>query len=315
MKNNERQKSSTTRNEKNIDMPIKKILKELTLRAKYNDMVDFAEKIHKINEIKIKENKIKDQEITTLNDQIHKLIVSNYNLQESIKEKINLRKKYEKEQKEISEYCNNLRTKSSNNEKVFEEYINSINDIKLQNNNAQRDYDKIIEDLSNENLILNKKINERIEVYNSQRQKLIESKNKQEILEKELNHIQSYLNNRRKVHKEKYDKLKTEYEVMKKRFAELNLKYSNVKNPQFISHNIINKNNKKNPNELYEKKLFTKRIMKETDSNNIILLNRIDELFKKYNKELSVTTEFSTRKGTIPSPKSKKKHKYTKSFY
>ena len=55
--------------------------------------------------------------------------------------------------------------------------------------------------------------------------------------------------------------------------------------------------------------------MKETDSNNIILLNRIDELLKKYNKELSVTTEFSTRKGTIPSPKSKKKHKYTKSFY
>ena len=102
---------------------------------------------------------------------------------------------------------------------------------------------------------------------------------------------------------------------MKKRFAELNLKYSNVKNPQFISHNIINKNNKKNPNELYEKKLFTKRIMKETDSNNLILLNRIDELFKKYNKELSVTTEFSTRKGTISSSKFKNYYKYSKFFY
>ena len=312
--NHQRIKSAQIK-QKNDNEFVKKKLNELRLKSKLHHIVDYAEKIYTANQLRIIQNKYKEEELTYINDLILKLILNNYDLEQAIKAKFILRDKYEKQQKEISEYCNNLRTKSSNNEKVFEEYINSINDIKLQNNNAQRDYDKIIEDLSNENLILNKKINERIEVYNSQRQKLIESKNKQEILEKELNHIQSYLNNRRKVHKEKYDKLKTEYEVMKKRFAELNLKYSNVKNPQFISHNIINKNNKKNPNELYEKKLFTKRIMKETDSNNIILLNRIDELFKKYNKELSVTTEFSTRKGTIPSPKSKKKHKYTKSFY
>ncbi len=310
----DRAKSARFKFEKGNNL-IEKKLKELNLKIKLHQISDYAEQIYEINQIKILENKFKDEELSEINDKIHKYMLNNYDLEKAIKAKFILRDKYEKQQKEISEYCNNLRTKSSNNEKVFEEYINSINDIKLQNNNAQRDYDKIIEDLSNENLILNKKINERIEVYNCQRQKLIESKNKQESLEKELNHIQSYLNNRRKVHKEKYDKLKTEYEVMKKRFAELNLKYSNVKNPQFISHNIINKNNKKNPNELYEKKLFTKRIMKETDSNNKILLNRIDELFKKYNKELSVTTEFSTRKGTIPSPKSKKKHKYTKSFY
>ena len=310
----DRAKSARFKFEKGNNL-IEKKLKELNLKIKLHQISDYAEQIYEINQIKMLENKFKDEELSEINDKKNKYMLNNYDLEQAIKAKFILRDKYEKQQKEISEYCNNLRTKSSNNEKVFEEYINSINDIKLQNNNAQRDYDKIIEDLSNENLILNKKINERIEVYNSQRQKLIESKNKQEILEKELNHIQSYLNNRRKVHKEKYDKLKTEYEVMKKRFAELNLKYSNVKNPQFISHNIINKNNKKNPNELYEKKLFTKRIMKETDSNNIILLNRIDELFKKYNKELSVTTEFSTRKGTIPSPKSKKKHKYTKSFY
>ena len=310
----DRAKSARFKFEKGNNL-IEKKLKELNLKIKLHQISDYAEQIYEINQIKILENKFKDEELSEINDKIHKYMLNNYDLEQAIKAKFILRDKYEKQQKEISEYCNNLRTKSSNNEKVFEEYINSINDIKLQNNNAQRDYDKIIEDLSNENLILNKKINERIEVYNSQRQKLIESKNKQEILEKELNHIQSYLNNRRKVHKEKYDKLKNEYEVMKKRFAELNLKYSNVKNPQFISHNIINKNNKKNPNELYEKKLFTKRIMKETDSNNLILLNRIDELFKKYNKELSVTTEFSTRKGTISSPKSKKNHKYTKSFY
>ena len=195
MKKNETQKSSTTRNEKNIEIPIKKILKELTLREKYNDMVNFAEKIHKANEIKIKESKIKDQEITLLNDQIHKLIVNNYNLQESIKEKINLRKQYEKEQKEISEYCNNLKEQFFNSEKLFNNYSNGINKLKLQYNNTQKIYDKKIEEIMKENEKLNKRINDRIDFYTHQKNQIKETNAKIERLKRELNDQNKLMSN------------------------------------------------------------------------------------------------------------------------
>ena len=49
-------------------------------------------------------------------------MIANYNLEQQIKEKINLRQKYEIEQKEISEYCNNLREKYNQSNIVFNNY-------------------------------------------------------------------------------------------------------------------------------------------------------------------------------------------------
>ena len=314
MKNNERQKSSTTRNEKNIDMPIKKILKELTLRAKYNDMVNFAEKIHKANEIKIKENKIKDQEITLLNDQIHKLIVNNYNLQESIKEKINLRKQYEKEQKEISEYCNNLKEQFFNSEKLFNNYSNGINKLKLQYNNTQKIYDNKIEEIMKENEKLNKRINDRINLFNIQKKQIIESNAKIERLRKELNDQNKLINNRSKLNKEKYQFLKNEFEEMKKKLTFMELEnYKETEPSTNVSNEsrIILKNNEiKNK----EKRLNNKKLTINTDD-SYILLTQIDELSRKY-KELS---SVGTRKGTLSKGKTSTKYKtintYSKSYY
>jgi hypothetical protein len=313
MKNNERQKSSTTKNEKNIDMPIKKILKELTLRAKYNDMVDFAEKIHKINEIKIKENKIKDQEITTLNDQIHKLIVSNYNLQESIKEKINLRKKYEKEQKEISEYCNNLKERYFNSAKVFNNYSSGINKLKINYNKTQSIYDNKIEEIMKENEKLNKRINDRIDFYTHQKNQIKETNAKIERLKKELNDQNQLMNNRNKTNTEKYKKLKEEYEELKKKLTFMEVDYYREKT--LPSTNVSLTNDNKSLISLDKKNLNNKNVINDNFNDNN-LLNQLNELSKKFN-EISINSDmYSKKKTAVTQGKTSTKNKtITKSFY
>ena len=313
MKKNETQKSSTTRNEKNIEIPIKKILKELTLREKYNDMVNFAEKIHKANEIKIKESKIKDQEITLLNDQIHKLIVNNYNLQESIKEKINLRKQYEKEQKEISEYCNNLKEQFFNSEKLFNNYSNGINKLKLQYNNTQKIYDNKIEEIMKENEKLNKRINDRIDFYTHQKNQIKETNAKIERLKKELNDQNQLMNNRNKTNKEKYKKLQNDYEDLKQKLTFMEVDY--YKEKTVPSTNVSLTNDNKSLISLDKKNLNNKNVI-NNNINDDNLLNQLKELSKKFN-EISINSDMNSKKKTVISKdKTSTKHKtVTKSYY
>ena len=313
MKKNETKKSSTTRNEKNIEIPIKKILKELTLREKYNDMVNFAEKIHKANEIKIKENKIKDQEITLLNDQIHKLIVNNYNLQESIKEKINLTKQYEKEQKEISEYCNNLKEQFFNSEKLFNNYSNGINKLKLQYNNTQKIYDNKIEEIMKENEKLNKRINDRIDFYTHQKNQIKETNAKIERLKKELNDQNQLMNNRNKTNTEKYKKLKEEYKELKKKLTFMEVDYYREKT--LPSTNVSLTNDNKSLISLDKKNLNNKNVINDNFNDNN-LLNQLNELSKKFN-EISINSDmYSKKKTAVTQGKTSTKNKtITKSFY
>ncbi len=313
MKHNEKQKSSTTRKEKNIDIPMKKILKELTLREKYNDLVDFTAKIHKVNEIKIKENKIKDQEITSLNDQIHKLIVNNYNLQESIKEKINLRKIYEKEQKEISEYCNNLRERFFNSEKVFNNYSNGINKLKLNYNKTQSIYDNKIEEIMKENEKLNKRINDRIDFYTHQKNQIKETNAKIERLKKELNDQNQLMNNRNKTNTEKYKKLKEEYEELKKKLTFMEVDYYREKT--LPSTNVSLTNDNKSLISLDKKNLNNKNVINDNFNDNN-LLNQLNELSKKFN-EISINSDmYSKKKTAVTQGKTSTKNKtITKSFY
>ena len=313
MKHNEKQQSSTTRKEKNIDIPMKKILKELTLREKYNDLVDFAAKIHKVNEIKIKENKIKDQEITSLNDQIHKLIVNNYNLQESIKEKINLRKIYEKEQKEISEYCNNLRERFFNSEKVFNNYSNGINKLKLQYNNTQKIYDNKIEEIMKENEKLNKRINDRIDFFTHQKNQIKETNAKIERFKKELNDQNQLMNNRNKTNTEKYKKLKEEYEELKKKLTFMEVDY--YKEKTLPSTNVSLTNDNKSLISLEKKNVNNQNVI-NNNINDDNLLNQLNELSKKF-KEISINSDiYSKKKTAVSKGKTSTKNKtITKSFY
>ena len=313
MKHNEKQKSSTTRKEKNIDIPMKKILKELTLREKYNDLVDFAAKIHKVNEIKIKENKIKDQEITSLNDQIHKLIVNNYNLQESIKEKINLRKIYEKEQKEISEYCNNLRERFFNSEKVFNNYSSGINKLKINYNKTQSIYDNKIEEIMKENEKLNKRINDRIDFFTHQKNQIKETNAKIERFKKELNDQNQLMNNRNKTNTEKYKKLKEEYEELKKKLTFMEVDY--YKEKTLPSTNVSLTNDNKSLISLEKKNVNNQNVI-NNNINDDNLLNQLNELSKKF-KEISINSDiYSKKKTAVSKGKTSTKNKtITKSFY
>ena len=64
-----------------------------------SEMKAIAEKIHKANLQKTQENKIKDDEIDLLNEEIRKIMLTNFDLQTSIQKELELRHTYETEQR------------------------------------------------------------------------------------------------------------------------------------------------------------------------------------------------------------------------
>ena len=46
--------------------------------------IELAEKVYKANQLKLKENKIEDEEINYLNEEIRKIMINNYELQQKI---------------------------------------------------------------------------------------------------------------------------------------------------------------------------------------------------------------------------------------
>ena len=218
MKKNGILKSAKIKNQSRNQSNANKLLKELRLKEKYYDIKDYAEKIHKANSKKIKENKIRDDEITLINDRIHKLMIANYNLEQQIKEKINLRQKYEIEQKEISEYCNDLREKYKQSNIVFNNYEEEIKYLKKKYEDTQKLFDNKIEEIALDNEKLNKKINDRLDLFTKQKNQIIETKGKIERLQKELNDQNNLITNRGVSNKIKLLNLKEEYEELKKNY-------------------------------------------------------------------------------------------------
>ena len=302
-----------SRSERNNNSKVDKLLKELNLKIKYHDIVDFAEKIHKINELKIEENKIRDAEISSINDKIHELLIDNYNLQQSIKEKINLRKQYEKEQKEISEYCNELRNKFFNSENVFKSYKYGINNLKSNYEKTQEFYDKKVEEIMNENDKINKRINDRIDFYTHQKNQIKETNAKIERLKKELNDQNQLMNNRNKTNTEKYKKLKEEYEELKKKLTFMEVDY--YKEKTLPSTNVSLTNDNKSLISLEKKNVNNQNVI-NNNINDDNLLNQLNELSKKF-KEISINSDiYSKKKTAVSKGKTSTKNKtITKSFY
>ena len=312
MKKNGILKSAKIKNQSRNQSNANKLLKELSLKEKYYDIKDYAEKIHKANSKKIKENKIRNDEITSLNDNIHKLMIANYNLEQQIKEKINMRKKYEIEQKEISEYCNNLREKYKNSNIVFNNYEEEIERLKKEYENTQKLFDNNIEEIALANEKLNKKINERLELFSKQKNEIIETKGKIERLQKELNDQNNLITNRGVSNKIKLLTLKEEYEELKKKLSFMELEYYREKTlpSTNVSLNTENKNIEKKSNRTYDNN--------NNDDNNY-LLTQINELSKKY-IELSTTSRKHSKKTTsISKGKTTTKYKsintFSKTYY
>ena len=251
-----------------------------------SEMKEIAEKIHRANVIKTQENKIKDDEIDALNEEIRQLMITNFDLQSAIQKELELRHTYETEQRKIANYCNDLSSKFRNMEKTISDYENTVQSMKKQNEDLADAYDKKIEEIDKENKKLQKRIDDRIELYNHQKDEIYEKSAKVDNLGVEIKRQKDLFNERNIMNRTKFDELQNKYQDMLKKVYELQMGIG-LKKADGISKvgEILS------PEEV--KKLQIKEIEKKIETceqNNDELVEEINELNKQY-KEIAKATE------------------------
>ena len=153
---------------------------------KIQNEMDLAEKIYKANLLKIKENQIEDEEINSLNEKIHELMIKNYTLQKKIQTQLNQRATYEKNQKELASYINDLNYKFRNYDETVNKYESVMRKLRRENQKLTNEYDKKIEKIEKENNKLKKRVQDRIELFLHQKGEIEEKTVKTKNLEKEI---------------------------------------------------------------------------------------------------------------------------------
>ena len=186
-----------------------------------SEMKAIAEKIHKANLQKTQENKIKDDEIDLLNEEIRKIMLTNFDLQTQIQKELELRHTYETEQRKIANYCNDLSLKFRNMEKTIADYESTVKSMKKQNEDLADAYDKKIEEIDKENKKLQKRIDDRIELYNHQKNEIYEKTAKVDLLGVEIQQQKDLFNERNIMNKNKFEELQNKYKEMLKKVYEL----------------------------------------------------------------------------------------------
>ena len=251
---------------------------EKILRQKCLELKKLADKIHKANELKMKENKIKDFEIDSLNNDITNLILSNYYLEKTIQKELELRNKYDLEQKKIASYCNELKGKFYNMEKTIKEYENIIKNMNQENNKLQEAYENKIEEIGKENQRLEKKIEEKINIHNQIKNQIIENEKKVETLKKEIEQQKNFFTEKAMVNQIKYEELLKQYNSLQKKVYELQTIFDIKK--------VENKQKKFKNKEVNEFDIIEKKI-KDYENDNYDLTNKIEELSKQF-REISM---------------------------
>ena len=251
---------------------------EKILRQKCLELKKLADKIHKANELKMKENKIKDFEIDSLNNDITNLILSNYYLEKTIQKELELRNKYDLEQKKMASYCNDLKDKFYNMEKTIKEYENIIKNMNQENNKLQEAYENKIEEIGKENQRLEKKIEEKINIHNQIKNQIIENEKKVETLKKEIEQQKNFFTEKAMVNQIKYEELLKQYNSLQKKVYELQTIFDIKK--------VENKQKKFKNKEVNEFDIIEKKI-KDYENDNYDLTNKIEELSKQF-REISM---------------------------
>ena len=267
--------------------------------------INIAEKIFKANQLKIEENKIEEEEINLLNEQIRKTILSNYALERKIQNHLNLRLTYEKNQKEIASYINNLNHKFRHYDETVKEFEEMMNKLKSDNNKLANEYDKKIEKIEKENAKLKKRVQDRIDLYVYQKGEIEEKTVKTKNLENEIKAQEKLVSDRVNLNKEKIKELEDKYDNLYKKIInlEVNLedkKYRLLDNDLFtIDENntnvIFNKNklnqemkdNEENKNKNKDEIIDINTKIEDYESNNEALLYELIELNKQYENLLS----------------------------
>jgi hypothetical protein len=254
--------------------------------------LDLAEKVYKANQLKIKENKIEDDEINLLNEEIHKLMINNYELEKKIQNQLNLRLTYEKNQKEIALYINDLNYKFRHYDETVNKYEYTMNKLRKENMKLTNEYDKKIEKIEKENNKLKKRVQDRIELYLHQKGEIEEKTAKTKNLEKEIKDQEKLVKERVNINKAKVKELEEKYDDLYKKVInlEVNLEdqklISLLKNDLFIieefnSKAIFDKNRQKD-NKINAEVTNINNKIEDYESNNEALLYELKELNKRY---------------------------------
>jgi hypothetical protein len=299
-------KSASWESQKNLGN--KKEINNLNIMKNKNEIIDFdfnlkneidlAEKIYKANQLKIKENKIEDDEINYLNEEIRKIMINNYELQQKIQNQLNMRVTYEKNQKEIALYINDLNYKFRNYDETINKYETAMNKLRRENQKLTNEYDRKIEKIEKENYKLKKRVQDRIELYLHQKGEIEEKTAKTKNLEKEIKDQEKLVKNRVNINKEKVKELEEKYDDLYKKVInlEVNLEDQKLinlfKNDLFIieenNTNVVFDKNKKKKEKDEKKKEDNNEIkdlnnkIENYETNNEALLYELTELNKRY---------------------------------
>ena len=299
-------KSASWESQKNLGN--KKEINNLNIMKNKNEIIDFdfnlkneidlAEKIYKANQLKIKENKIEDDEINYLNEEIHKIMINNYELQQKIQNQLNMRVTYEKNQKEIALYINDLNYKFRNYDETINKYETAMNKLRRENQKLTNEYDRKIEKIEKENYKLKKRVQDRIELYLHQKGEIEEKTAKTKNLEKEIKDQEKLVKDRVNINKEKDKELEEKYDDLYKKVInlEVNLEDQKLinlfKNDLFIieenNTNVVFDKNKKKKEKDEKKKEDNNEIkdlnnkIEDYETNNEALLYELTELNKRY---------------------------------
>ena len=299
-------KSASWESQKNLGN--KKELNNLNIMKNKNEIIDFdfnlkneidlAEKIYKANQLKIKENKIEDDEINYLNEEIRKIMINNYELQQKIQNQLNMRVTYEKNQKEMALYINDLNYKFRNYDETINKYESAMNKLRRENQKLTNEYDRKIEKIEKENYKLKKRVQDRIELYLHQKGEIEEKTAKTKNLEKEIKDQEKLVKDRVNINKEKVKELEEKYDDLYKKVInlEVNLEDQKLinlfKNDLFIieenNTNVVFDKNKKKKEKDEKKKEDNNEIkdlnnkIEDYETNNEALLYELTELNKRY---------------------------------
>ena len=285
---------------------------EKQLELKCAELKEMAEKIHKANELKTKQNLIKDKEIDALNEEIQKIMVNNYDLELAISKELELRNKYESEQKRIANYCNDLKYKFRNMQETIQNYEDSITAMKEENAKLSDEYDKKISEIEKENQKIVKKIDDRIELFEHQKRVIEENENKVEMLLKEIETQKNVFEERAALNKVRYSELEKQYSNLQKKVYEMQM------NCELRKNEIVPKSSKKNKDGELNQVDIEKQIQ-EYEENNEKLVQQIKELTKTW-KEMSLGSASTANEGNSyiggnTSNKFTKKGRRTKSSF
>ena len=267
----------------------------LDLDFNLKNEIELAEKVYKANQLKLKENKIEDDEINYLNEEIRKIMIDNYELQQKIQNQLNLRLTYEKNQKEIAAYINDLNYKFRNYDETINKYESAMNKLRKENQKLTNEYDKKIEKIEKENNKLKKRVQDRIELYLHQKGEIEEKTAKTKNLEKEIKDQEKLVKERVNMNKAKVKELEEKYDEMYKKVINLEVNLEDqklinlLKNDLFIIEEnntdaLFDKNKKKNEkqrNKSSDIRDINNKI-EDFETNNEALLYELKELNKKY---------------------------------